>query len=78
MTNEESGGKTEAVCPRCGRRFSCGAIAGQRECWCMIRPALPFESRGKDCLCPACFDRLLSERVSRGEAHWSRLTNQCA
>ncbi|MDR0378386.1 MAG: cysteine-rich CWC family protein [Candidatus Accumulibacter sp.] len=67
MASEETAGKSEAVCPRCGRRFTCGAAGGQRKCWCMERPTLP---RGPGdsgtCLCPECFDRLLSERAAPG------------
>jgi hypothetical protein len=67
MANEETGGKTEAVCPRCGRRFACGVAGGRRECWCMEKPALPpSPGEGGPCLCPACFDRLLSERGAPG------------
>ena len=70
MANEKTGGETEAICPRCGRRFGCGAAGGQRKCWCMERPALPREpgdrEKGGTCLCPECFERLLSERASPG------------
>ncbi|MDR0576367.1 MAG: cysteine-rich CWC family protein [Candidatus Accumulibacter sp.] len=58
-------GNSGVVCPRCGRRFACGASEGRRECWCMKRPALPPGSgEGGQCFCPECFDRLLSERAS--------------
>ncbi|MFB0936585.1 MAG: cysteine-rich CWC family protein [Propionivibrio sp.] len=56
----------KAVCPVCGRHFVCGMEAGQEECWCMERPVLPLEAgEGGACLCPECFDRLISERTSR-------------
>jgi hypothetical protein len=67
MVLGENTGKPGAVCPRCGSRFTCGAAGGSQECWCMDRPALPPGAMegGDDgrCLCPACFDRLLSERA---------------
>jgi hypothetical protein len=63
MTNENNG----AVCPRCGARFVCGAEDGRGECWCMKRPALLIEpGAAEGCLCPACFDRALSERNPGG------------
>lgn len=63
---EEGGRRTpNAVCPHCGRHFVCGMEAGLPECWCMGRPVLPLESgEGPNCLCPECFDRLISERTS--------------
>ncbi|MFT3960672.1 cysteine-rich CWC family protein [Propionivibrio sp.] len=65
MAPRENGEKPDAVCPRCGQHFVCGAARGLRECWCMERPLLPLESgEGGQCLCPDCFDRLLSERAS--------------
>ncbi|MDR1936277.1 MAG: cysteine-rich CWC family protein [Candidatus Accumulibacter sp.] len=65
MSREETGARPDALCPRCGRRFACGMTSGLRECWCMTRPVLPLEpGEGGQCLCPECFARLLSERVS--------------
>ena len=59
-------GMLKAVCPGCGRRFVCGMETGHEECWCMKRPVLPLEAgEGGACLCPDCFDRLISERTSR-------------
>ncbi len=64
-TIEHDGGTPKTVCPGCGRHFVCGMEAGQEECWCMERPVLPLEAgEGGACLCPECFDRLISERTS--------------
>ena len=58
-------GASNTVCPVCGRHFICGMEAGQEACWCMERPVLPLEvGEGGACLCPECFDRLLSERIA--------------
>ena len=65
-TIEHDDGTPRTVCPSCGRHFVCGMEAGQEECWCMERPVLPLEAgEGGACLCPECFDRLISERTSR-------------
>ncbi|MDR3220721.1 MAG: cysteine-rich CWC family protein [Candidatus Accumulibacter sp.] len=67
MASEDNGEKPNVVCPRCGCRFACGMTHGLRECWCAKRPILPLEAgEGEHCLCPECFDRLLSERTSPG------------
>ena len=62
---EGGDGVSTAACPLCGRHFVCGMEAGQESCWCMERPALPLEAgEGGTCLCPDCFDRLISERTA--------------
>jgi hypothetical protein len=67
VARNRNGNTSGAVCPRCGVRFSCGVEDGRGECWCMKRPALPLEpGAAGGCLCPACFDRALSERNSAG------------
>ncbi|MDR0439810.1 MAG: cysteine-rich CWC family protein [Candidatus Accumulibacter sp.] len=65
MTHEKNTEIPGAVCPLCGARFVCGAASGSSKCWCMERPLLPLEpGDGGHCLCPACFQRRLSERAA--------------
>lgn len=44
----------ERNCPRCGKRFVCGAEAGAARCWCAELPPLPVDPSIAGCLCPAC------------------------
>jgi len=49
-----------STCPRCGRSFVCGAVAGLERCWCMERPPLGLVPGADDkCYCPACLDALV-------------------
>jgi hypothetical protein len=59
----------QAVCPRCGARFHCGA-GDRRPCACAaltldadLRAALCERFDG--CLCPACLSRLAAEHQTR-------------
>lgn len=53
----------EKICPLCGGDNQCAMAAGKppESCWCQeatfdkeALEAIPAESQGKHCLCPAC------------------------
>ena len=45
-------------CPRCRAAFTCGAKAGQAQCWCFALPPMKPSEAGAECLCPSCLAAL--------------------
>ncbi|MDR2688244.1 MAG: cysteine-rich CWC family protein [Azoarcus sp.] len=49
------------TCPRCGRRFACGARMGR--CWCAeLPPLLEAPTDGEGCYCPDCLGMFIARQ----------------
>ena len=60
----------ERVCESCGNEFSCGASL--KGCWCSeinLSDEARAELRGlyRDCLCPACLEKIAPEKANSPE-----------
>ncbi len=52
----------DAVCPGCGKAFTCGMAAGWVRCWCAEQPPLQaLPDSGKGCYCPDCLREKLAQ-----------------
>lgn len=59
-----AGSSPPSRCPRCGKAFVCGVVAGEASCWCMRLPPGPPLPRTSDaCYCPDCLAALRAEQL---------------
>lgn len=49
-------------CPRCGRSFTCGMLAGAQRCWCVDMPRIAPRSEVDGCYCPECLASVAAEQ----------------
>lgn len=52
---------TQKTCPNCGANFTCGPVAGEKDCWCDKVPHIsPVGDH--ECLCQTCLKELIASK----------------
>jgi len=63
---KQQSSSTNSICPRCGKRFHCGANDSPTSCWCAALPnVVPLDGLRENgqtyqgCLCPDCLQDII-------------------